>query len=415
MILAQIVVIALWCMFLIRVSPLLTIFYVVLAIYSIIPQLGYEYFPELSIAIGAYFGSSIITSYQLFFLTNLATIPFALYLSSRITLSFGLKFRLQRFPGRLALRIFFSLYFGSMWLILIENFDSINYATSSASGGEAFAVYIFPILNKFALGLVVLVYAYRNLDKELRLISYIAVISECLFAFKLGARVDIICLFVGLALLHLGDRRLRGTDLTYAILIMPFIFSVMIAVEAARNQVSFFETGFTIGDLLAKDYYGPGHTVFGLIYYQHIVPLELVVSNAVNSFPGLSRVFLDDFPLLAERVGSMISDGTMTISRTQGYAFHILGEGYVFMGIWGAAYNCLALLASFSFFQIYSNSLSSRGKTIFIALIGTIIFPLIRSQFVYVPRFFIIYLLPIMFLHFLFFSNSYSRGKPHGP
>ena len=70
--------------------------------YSIIPQIGYEYFPELSIGIGAYFGESIINSYQIFFLTNLAIIPIALYLSSRVTISFGLKFRLQRFPNRLA-------------------------------------------------------------------------------------------------------------------------------------------------------------------------------------------------------------------------------------------------------------------------------------------------------------------------
>tara|TARA_A100001015_G_scaffold244688_1_gene280302 strand:- start:1409 stop:2656 length:1248 start_codon:yes stop_codon:yes gene_type:complete len=414
MILTQIIVVAVWSMFLVRVSPSAAIFYVVLAIYSIIPQVGYEYFPELSMAIGAYFGQGIITSYQIFFLTNLAIIPFALYLSSRITLSFGLKFRLQRFSGRLALRIFFSLYFGSMWLIFLENINSINYTISSASGGETFSVSIFPILNKFGLGLAVLVYAYRNLDKELRLISYIAVLSELFFAFKLGARVDIVCLFVGLALLHLGDRRLRGADIIYAILIMPFIFSFMIVVEAARNQVSFSETGLALQDLLAKDYFGPGHTVFGLIYYQHVEPLEQVVSNAVNSFPGLHRVFLDDFPLLSERVGSMISDGSIIISRTQGYAFHILGEGYVFMGMWGAVYNFLALLASFSFFQVYANSLSSRGKTIFIALVGTIIFPLIRSQFVYFPRFFIIYLLPIMFLHFLFFSNYRSRGRSYG-
>ena len=414
MILLQIIIATLWSIFLLRVSSLLGIFYVVLAMYSIIPQIGYEYFTELSIGLGAYFGESIINSYHIFFLTNLAIIPFALYLSSRVTLSFSLKFRLQRFPNRLALKIFFSLYFGWMWLIFLGNLESINYIISSASGGDTFSVYIFPILNKFGLGLSILVYAYRHLDKEIRLISYISIFSVCVFAFKLGARTDILCLLVGLAILHLGDSKIRLTYLIYAGLMMPLVFSLMILIEAVRNQIGFFQMGLSLQDILAKDYFGPGHTVFGLIYLQYVEPMELIVSNAVNTLPGLRRVLSGDFPLLAEKVGLMITDGARTISRTQGYAFHILGEGYFFMGMWGVVYNFFGFLISFIFYQIYLNSLSSRGKIIFIALVASIIFPLVRSQFVYFPRFFIIYLLPIMFLHFLFFSNYSLRGKPHG-
>ena len=82
----------------------------------------------------------------------------------------------------------------------------------------------------------------------------------------------------------------------------------------------------------------------------------------LNSFPALPRLVPGEYPLLSETIGSMTSNGLVQMGRTQGYAFHLLGEGFIIMGMWGALYNFLALLFSFSFYKFLTNSLDPKGK-----------------------------------------------------
>ena len=408
MISLQLIVISVSCIFLSRVSSFLLLFYAILSLYTIVPQIGYIYFPELSMAMDAYFGQSIISSFQIFFLSNLIVVPLALYLSSKFKLSSGLSFRFSGFPGKSFFWLVYILYFCSMWIIFILNSQNINYETASASGGETFFIYVFPIMNKLGIGLAVLSYAYKDLSSYHRLLSFFVIGTIIFFAFKMGARVDLISLIVGIIFLNLGTRKLRFKDFIKAMLIFPVLFFVLLFIEASRNEMNVLEMGISIQDILAKDYLAPGHTIFGLIYHNYINPVGQLISNFVNSFPGLSRIIPGDFPLLSETVGGMISDGSIVISKSQGYAFHILGEGYVFMGMWGAIYNFVAILFNFSILQFFKNSLDPKSQTVFIALVVTLFFPLVRSQYSYFVEFYFIYLIPLMILHFLFYSNTYK-------
>ena len=152
MIILQLTIAIFWCIFLARTSNLLLFFYAALALYSIVPQVGYEYFPELSIMLGAYFGESIISSVNLFFLSNLTLIPLALYLSTKVTWSLGYSLSFKGFPSMTAYWIFYGIYFGSMWLIYLIFSSQINYATASSSGGDNAIIYMFPIMNKIGIG-----------------------------------------------------------------------------------------------------------------------------------------------------------------------------------------------------------------------------------------------------------------------
>ena len=409
MILLQLFVIGVSCVFLSRVSSFLLLFYAILSLYTIVPQIGYIYFPELSVAMDAYFGQSIISSFQIFFLSNLIVVPLALYLSSKLKLSSGLAFRFSGFPGKSFFWLLYIFYFCSMWIIFIFNNQDINYATSSLSGGASIFIYLFPIMNKFGIGLAVLSYAYKDLSSYHRFLSFFVIGTIIFFAFKLGARVDLISLIIGIIFINLGTRRLYFRDFIKGVLIFPALVIVLLIIEANRNATDIIAMGLSIQDFIAKDYLGPGHTIFVLIYHNYINPVGQLISNIVNSFPGLSRILPGEFPLLSETVGGMISDGSIVISKSQGYAFHILGEGYVFMGMWGAIYNFVAILFNFSILQFFKNSLDPKSQTVFIALVVTLFFPLVRSQYSYFFEFYFIYLIPLMLLHFLFYSNTYKH------
>ena len=416
MILLQLFVVIMSCIFLSRVSVFLLLFYGILSLYAIVPQVGYVYFPELSMAMDAYFGKSIIKPFQIFFLSNLIVVPLALYLSTKFKFSSGFSFRFSGFPGKSFFWVVYIFYFCSMWMIFILNIQYINYETASASGGETFFIYVFPIMNKLGIGLAVLSYAYRNLGYFYRCLSFFVIATIIFFSFRLGARVDVISLFIGIIILNIGNRRLFFRDYVKVIFIIPIGFFLLLLIEANRNEMNILAMSLSIQDIIAKDYLGPGHTVFGLIYYEYVNPFGQLISNIVNSFPGLTRILSGDFQMLSEIIGNMINDGKVTISKTKGYAFYLLGEGYVFMGMWGAIYNFLAILFNFSIIQFFTNSLDQKNKKIFMALVATLFFPIVRSQYSYFFEFYFIYLIPLMVLNFLFYSSTYNylKGDANG-
>lgn len=414
MIILQLTIAIFWCIFLARTSNLLLFFYAALALYSIVPQVGYEYFPELSIMLGAYFGESIISSVNLFFLSNLTLIPLALYLSTKVTWSLGYSLSFKGFPSMTAYWIFYGIYFGSMWLIYLIFSSQINYATASSSGGDNAIIYMFPIMNKIGIGLIILAFAYKEFSSLYKMLSYFLILSSIFFSFKLGARVDVLSLFMGLLMLHVVNRKFTHLEILRGLLLVPFVFLILTGIEAGRSQSSIFQMSFAIEDIIANDYLAPGHTIYSLIHFQYIDPAGQLLSGFLNSFPALPRLVPGEYPLLSETIGSMTSNGLVQMGRTQGYAFHLLGEGFIIMGMWGALYNFLALLFSFSFYKFLTNSLDPKGKEIFVALIATIIFPLIRSQYSYFLEFLFTYLMPIIFLHLLFYSNHNLRGKVYG-
>ena len=254
-------------------------------LYAIVPQVGYVYFPELSMAMDAYFGKSIIKPFQIFFLSNLIVVPLALYLSTKFKFSSGFSFRFSGFPGKSLFWVVYIFYFCSMWMIFILNIQYINYETASASGGETFFIYVFPIMNKLGIGLAVLSYAYRNLGYFYRCLSFFVIATIIFFSFRLGARVDVISLFIGIIILNIGNRRLFFRDYVKVIFIIPIGFFLLLLIEANRND-EHIAMSLSIQDIIAKDYLGPGHTVFGLIYYEYVNPFGQLISNIVNSFPA---------------------------------------------------------------------------------------------------------------------------------
>ena len=414
MILTQLLIVFFWSSILLRVSNSLLLFYLVLALYSIIPQIGYIYFPELSVAIDAYFGEFIVQKFQFFFLLNLAVIPIAFYLSSKITITAGYSLNIKGFSGIIFFWFFCLAFLFFMWTNYFFNKESLNYATASAASSSSIMVFIFPILNKIGIGLAILSFAHRQHSTENQLLSYFFIFSIVIFSFTIGARVDILSLAMGLLVLTLLKRKLNFVDAIKIIFIIPFVFILLLFVEASRNEMSILEIGFTLQDFLSKDFLGPGHTVFGLIYFDYINPLDQFVNGLMNSLPGLPRLIPGSFPLLSETVGAMISEGKINISRTQGYAFHLLGEGYVFMGMWGFVFNFLAFFVNLSIFKIFQNSFDSKGQEVFAALFATLIFPLVRAQFSYFLELFFSYLVPIMILHFLFCSNLSNKREKNG-
>ena len=79
------------------------------------------------------------------------------------------------------------------------------------------------------------------------------------------------------------------------------------------------------------------------------------------------------------------------------------------MGMW-ELYIILAILFNFSIIQFYKFT-RSKNKKIFMALVATLFFPIVRSQYSYFFEFYFIYLIPFMVLNFLFYSSTYNYLK----
>lgn len=387
--------------------------YFFLFIYSVFAQIGYCYFPELSVFINAYFGKEVF--YEFYFFNLLSFVTFYLCFQWLYPISRRLKRYDLVHHNTLVLKLFFLTlmlcYFSFLLFYFFRYHEVINYSNSSDPAfleSQGFFYKLFALCFKFLVPVSLLFYAQWRFKLNSPVISYLTRPSlGLLFAFSLilftvlalalGSRTDLLALIIGILVFEYNYGINTKKILFFTGIVFLFLV-LMLYVEQSR-QITKPENDPEFGmaqSFLLKDYYAPAHMLYTIIGLNVIDPGFVLYSNFANSFFGLNVDYLQ-IP-----VTELISPGIA--NRSQGYAFYLFSEGYMFMGKVGFIYNGFMLFLGLSVWQLFCNSRNHYFNKIIICLLSSQVANLARGQSSYFYKDLIIYLLPLLFL--IYFSSG---------
>jgi len=386
--------------------------FIILYVYMVFAQVGYVFFPELSDLMGAYFGEVMFYRAWLFMFLSFVSCfwlyrRFALYRSNSKVIytvrpQSGRKVLFYSFLVLLCLWVYFYFY---------THRASFGWGQEH-SMGDGYFVLSFRL---FQTSTLILYASLRQKFSFNKLLLFIA----CAFIYlqvdvAAGARSDLLYAFVGVLFFELYPfvqtvRYNKKKLVLFGILGVLFI-QVLLALLEVRATGS-ISLGSLIGKasagsdndipafqkILAQDYYSPSHTLFLAIKYHFIHPFEVVRSNIANIIIG------SNYPYLTSEIVGLING---SLSRHEGWGFHLFVEGYCFMGMFGFIYNGIVWNALMIILHKFVQTNNAYIKRCMIMICSITIISMMRSQSSQSLQNFVFTLVPaIILLSFAFDSG----------
>ncbi|VVE84400.1 hypothetical protein [Pandoraea sputorum] len=380
-------------------------YFVFLFIYGIFAQLGYHFFPEASEAIMAYFGDDVWLPSVLFITASLVSFVLAFVFLRPVfygLMAFRFSARPAAMPGlwrKLALGWLLATSAYMIGFVVLNGADLSWYSAQQddlRSTAPALALLIFFV--KIDVGTLVVL--YRLARQRVHLIPHISpwlpfVVRGAFFlfiTFKLGNRTDVLACFLGLALMEMSQTRLSVRIMLRALFFGFLVVSLLLLIEATRYSDS--DVGPPVPTsvkLLVKDYYPPAHMLFAAMAYDYVSPWEVIESNTSNA------AILLGYPYLQETVTDLFRPDLAT--RSVGYAFYVLTEGFMFMGYWGFLYNGVVLIAGLCLWRRMATSDSREYNLLLLGLFGCMMVNVVRGQSSYFVKYLYMFVLPNALLY----------------
>ncbi|MCF6212571.1 MAG: oligosaccharide repeat unit polymerase [Flavobacteriaceae bacterium] len=382
--------------------------YFFLYLYSIFAQIGYGFFPEISEFVKAYFGKEYV--YNFYWFNFLSFITFYFLFKIRFPLLKKKKpykivksYRLSNFM--LYIFIIVTIFIYELFY-LITNYNSIAYGNASDSeflNSSDSMYFVFSVIFKFMAALNIILYSQWRLKGEFNGLTFLKK-KQILFAFlmyfflfifiafKIGSRTDILALFLGILSFEylLGINKIKLTKMFLSLLAVgSFLYFIQ------NNRVN-EETKTLTATILLNDYYPPAHMLYTSMGLDYIKPFEVLKSNISNTFVKIN------YPYLQQPITELINSGVA--NRSQGYAFYLFTEGFVFMGYFGFIYNAFMLYLGLSIWYRIQNSTNKFYNIIIISTMCTQFANIARTQSSYFYKDIYMFFLPILIL--IYFSSG---------
>lgn len=393
-------------------EKIFAVFFFFLFLYAIVPQLGYFYISDLSVQIKAYFGEGPWYPASILITTSfvLILILFSLFwrpLVALMPLRFSIK-KLNTYIWQnvslgfvVALVIFQGAY-------LFLNFDNVNWYANQdedlRSTNQLFSIFLMSFKYSVAVNVVLYCIAKDDLGNYPNIVyktlSIISLSMFILIAMRLGNRTDFLALGLGIFVYHLYRDKLNFrwiyTVITCAVIlgIALYMIEVNRYSDEGSNQDSILEK------LMLKDYYAPAHMLFAAVYYELIDPMEVFVSNVSNSLMMLN------YPYLQFGITEEFNPGVAT--RSAGYAFYLLTEGFMVAGMFGFIYNAFVIILGMAAWKKFACTRYIAFNNFLLGLMGCMLVNLVRGQSSYFIKYFYTFILPGAFLYVLL--AGYSLG-----
>lgn len=389
--------------------------YFFLFIYTVFAQIGYAYFPELSMFIKAYFGPEIFYAVNLFVTLSFVTFFLCFFFLHRYVVRKPAYEIIQSQP-RLS-NLFYVVVLShllSLALYFLANFDSLSYGNVSdedfqSQMGAAFILFGIGFKLSVAVNLV-LYFLYRVRIKAApsvnrRVVLMLLILEMILFvviSVKLGSRIDPLALTIAIGVLEIVLGREYGRfvrankwkRVKIAFLIVAVLCGLMV-IEAIRNNPDAPEPDVESAAalILFKDYYAPAHILIAAMALEYVEPWEVIVSNSANALILLKQ------PYLQTTVADLFNPEVST--RSASYAFYLFSEGYIAMGWLGFLYNGLVIFAGVALWRRLANSNNGYYNLFMISLVATQVANIARSQSAYFVKDIYMFFIPAMLLFFL--------------
>ncbi len=369
-----------------------------LYIYTIFAQIGYVYFPDLSILVGAYFGPNLFYKYWAFMFFSFV-FTFLLYRKMNPKNDKKDAYIVKSTNFNLGQFIFFFIVI-ILYLLLTIYFDKnrsiFGYGGGTPMGGPWFGIGFWI----FTLCTFILYTLFRDRSNKIkkRLFSFILFLFCFVFFLKVtiasGIRSTILYFFITLAFYELTPItkiiKYQKRKIFTLIVLGVFVISLLNVLRTLRTQgeeinfssFSNYESSdseFSTTDqgllsvILLQDYYLPSHTLFISMYYKIIDPIEVFKSNVANSLIKLKYPFLST-TIVARSSGGYKDD------RGAGWAYHYFVEGYNAMGLLGVFYNALFWNLGMILWFRLAQSNSKRHNKAMLSISALVIVLVMRSQ-----------------------------------
>lgn len=395
--------------YIIKRNLLFGIIYIFLYIYSIFAQIGYCFFPELSQIINAYFGKRYFYFFYFFNFLSFATFHFLFI----IFYDKAKKIRRYHvlFERRISLFILFIAFITFYYLYLIIytilNYDDIKYQNASDPeflSSASIYYKLFAIFFKSLVGYGIIFYIQLRMKTKFSKISFLShsslkfvnILNGILLftiSSKIGSRTDVLAFVIGLIIFEILIG-LNKKKITILASVFIFISIFLLYLEKSRLGESTSDLDVSLSQkILFKDYFAPAHLLYTSMYYNYINPLFVLKSNFANS------LILLNVDYLQMPITEIIAPGVA--NRSQGFAFYLFTEGYIFMGFFGFLYNALMLFCGLlTWFVIYNSSFKTY-RIMILTLMCTQVANLARSQSSYFYKDILVIFIPIFLFIYL--------------
>ena len=366
-----------------------------LYIYTIFAQIGYAYYPELSMFFGAYFGPNLFYKYWAFMFFSFV-FSFLLYkkFNSKKDKRHVYSVRpASRNYGEYFFFLIVILLYLTLNLYFFNNRGLFGYGGGKTMGGPWFGIGFLV----FQTCTFILFTLFRDKSNRInkRIFSFIIFILCFLFylqiSIKAGSRSHILYFFIACTIYELSPiintikykKRKIFMLLVSGIVVLSFLSTL----RTIRNQGT--ETSFSSiynfdstdsknsdddlsSTILLQDYYLPSHTLFVSMNHKIIDPIEVVKSNFTNSLVYFNYPFLTNTILLR---GLGIDN-----DRGVGWSYHYFIEGYNALGLLGVFYNALFFNLCMALWIRLSRSNNSRHNKVMLAISALMIVSTMKSQ-----------------------------------
>lgn len=400
-----------------------------LYIYTIFAQIGYVYFPELSILSGAYYGQTLYYKYWAFMFFSFV-FTFLLYRlinrSNSMIDSYIVKKSNRNYGEYFFFLIIILLYISlSMYFEIYRSL--FRYGGGNSMGGPWFGI-LFWIYTVSTLILYTLLRDESNRIKK-RILSFVLFLLCFLFFLKVtvasGTRSAILYFFICIAFYELSPvlKTFKFKKRKFFLLALAsiLVFSSLTSLRTLRAQgetVTFSAfTDYESSDsrfanqdmattILLQDYYLPSHTLFVSMEYDIVDPIEVIKSNIANSLVLLDYPFLTT-TILDRGLGKDNERGV-------GWAYHFFVEGYNAMGMFGIFYNALFWNLGMALWIALTKSNNRRINQVMVAIIALVLASSMKGQFAAFIKFYWLVLLPGLGLSLLANNSSIAflrRGR----
>tara|TARA_B110000240_G_scaffold166937_1_gene188499 strand:+ start:8537 stop:9781 length:1245 start_codon:yes stop_codon:yes gene_type:complete len=392
--------------------------FLILYIYTIFAQIGYAYFPELSILIGAYFGPMLFYKYWAFMFFSFF-FSFFLYKKmipiNKKKYTYLVKSKSHKLGGTFFFLIVILLYL-ILNLYFIKNRGLFGWGGGSPMGSQWFTIG-FKIFGICAFIVYTLFRDTSNQIKKRRF-SFIIFLICFLFYLKVaiaaGTRSDILYFFVAISFYELSPVintiKYQKKKIFLFMVSGFFLVSMLVILLNLRTQVSNVDfSSFVnaenndsgtvdkglVAAFLLQDYYGPSHTLFVSMHHNIIDPIEVFKSNFANSLVKFKYPYLST--TIVEKVGSRSERGA-------GWSYHYFVEGYNALGLVGVFYNALFWNLGMLLWTKLAQSNNGRHNKAMLSILALIIMMAMRGQTAAFIQFYWMILLPSLW--FLLLANN---------
>lgn len=389
-----------------------------LFIYCIFAVAGYVFLPHLSVSISAYFSKEIETPLLVFLILS--------FLSLYLVLLVAVRYRAPTSSVVIVEQARFNYPAVTTGIILatliiqVAGFaafgDKLSYANASDPVFLEEAGLIYRLwFTMFKLSPAVLTVLYATLRYRLwaganarRLLAFLFISEFMVFiviAQAVGNRLELVSLFNAVIFVELIRRssapRSRSIGFYVGITVTAISCLTYMTWLSRTRAHDPYESFGLLESVIFQDYFAPAHILVAAIGHNLVDLGEVLTSNFMN------MLILMNYPYLQQYVTEVFNPGVS--SRSTGYAFYIMAEGYLAFGSFGFVYNGLVIGFGLWAWRRIAVTGSGTMNALLLPVLAIDVVNLCRGQSAYFVKNLYFHLVPALMLIF-FVTGYYVRG-----